>query len=316
MGRTIPRGSPPYQLCHDSMLAYGDVVAASLNASLAKFACTGSTYENGILFERIADGQEFRPAQFGDWVSKTDLNPDYDKAMPDVVIITFGADDVSFVDIVTFCALGYTLEEDETEVNATAESSDPKSRIREDFLTVFPDVDAFLNRQTKLGSSYCTQANPGKVIENLFWGPIESGEIAAHYKDLVVAIQERGMQDGKVPEIVFTTYHNPLPGPSESIDCADLGDLERDEINYLITLLETLIKTITDSVSGMDGVSVAEISGVMDDHKYCTDDPWAYGLSVLWLNDASQAPFHPTPDGQAAIAKIVEQAIPSGGPDA
>lgn len=57
--------------------------------------------------------------------------------------------------------------------------------------------------------------------------------------------------------------------------------------------------------------AIADISNVMQGHEYCTDDPWTYGLSVLLLNDDSQAPFHPTPAGQAAIADIVKQSIPS-----
>ena len=86
-----------YQLCHDSAQAYGDVLAASIGASLAKFACTGSTYDNGISFDRRAAGELYRPAQFGNWLGMTNLNPAYDAAKPDVVIVTLGADDLSFV---------------------------------------------------------------------------------------------------------------------------------------------------------------------------------------------------------------------------
>jgi hypothetical protein len=56
-------------------------------------------------------------------------------------------------------------------------------------------------------------------------------------------------------------------------------------------------------------VTVADISGVMQGHEYCTSEPWTYGLSVLLLNDDSQAPFHPTPSGQAAIAAVLQQAL-------
>jgi hypothetical protein len=105
-GVTNPIWEGQYQLCHQSVQAYGDLVAAAFDAELAKFACTGSTYDNGIAFDRRSNGQFYEPAQFGDWVSMTKLNPLYDAAKPDLVIITLGADDVSFVDIVTFCATG------------------------------------------------------------------------------------------------------------------------------------------------------------------------------------------------------------------
>lgn len=307
-GTDNPTWEEPYQLCHASVLAYGNLVASTFNASLAKFACTGSTYDNGIVFDRRDNGQLYRPAQFGDWLSMTKLNAAYDAAKPDLVIITLGADDVSFVDVVTFCATGYTAA-DAAEVEAIGALADPGERIRANFVRKFPTIDALLNAPDRAESSYCTAANPGTPIESLFWDPINSGEIAAHYIDLVKVIQARGQQAGKVPRIVFTTYHNPLPGPDESDDCLDLGDLERDEIDYLISLLETLQNTLVAAVSGLDGVTVADISGSMNGHKFCSSDPWTYGLSVLLLDTSSQAPFHPTAAGQASIASIVEQVI-------
>ena len=62
-------------------------------------------------------------------------------------------------------------------------------------------------------------------VLNLFWDPINSGQIAGNYKNLVAAIKARGAQAGKMPRIIFTTYHQPLPGPTQSIECLDLGDL-------------------------------------------------------------------------------------------
>ena len=60
-----------YQLCHDSAQAYGDVLAPMIGATLAKFACTGSTYDNGITFDRRYGGALYRPAQFGNWLGMT-----------------------------------------------------------------------------------------------------------------------------------------------------------------------------------------------------------------------------------------------------
>jgi len=310
-GTDNPLWQGNYQLCHDSAQAYGDVLAAAIGAKLSKFACTGSTYDNGITFDRRAAGVLFRPAQFGNWLGMTNLNQDYDAAKPDVVIITLGADDLSFVDIVTFCATGYT---DPGEVAAIAQLADPSQQLRANFVKRFPTADAWLQRTRRvvggvLTSSYCTAANPGAPIESLFWDPINSGEIAGHYKSLVAAIKARGAQAGSVPRIIFTTYHQPLPTPSESDECLDLGDLERDEINYLITLENTLRATIISAVSGLEGVTIADISNVVQGHEWCTNDPWTYGLSVLLLNKDSNAPFHPTPQAQAAIAAVVNQAL-------
>lgn len=310
-GTDDPKWQGNYQLCHDSAGAYGDVLAATIGATLAKFACTGSTYDNGISFDRRAGGVLFRPAQFGNWLGTTNLNPDYDTAKPDVVIVTLGADDVNFLDIFTFCATGYT---DPDEVAAIAQLADPSQRLRANFKERFPTADAWQQRPRRnlgsgLGTSYCTAANPGAPIQNLFWERINSGEIAGHYRSLVAAIRARGAQAGKIPRIIFTTYHQPLPAPSQSDECLDLGDLERDEIDYLITLESTLNSTIISAVSGLDGVAVADIANVVKGHEWCTNDPWAYGLSVLLVNTDSNAPFHPVPQAQAAIAAVINQVL-------
>lgn len=307
-GTTNPTWAGEYQLCHQSLQAYGDLVATAFDADLATFACTGSTYDNGIAFDRRAGGQLYRPAQFGDWLSMRQLNAAYDAAKPDTVIVTLGADDVHFVDILTFCATGYTLEDAE-EVETIGALRDPGARIRANFVEKYPTLEALSGRPLRSESSYCTAANPGTVIESEFWDPINSGEIAAHYIDLVTAIRARGQRAGKVPRIVFTTYHNPLPGPSQSIECLDLGDLTRAEINYTRTLIGTLNDLLKDTVAGLPGVSVADISHSLDGHEFCTSDPWTYGLTVLALDTSSNAPFHPTPAGQQAIAAIVEATL-------
>ena len=303
-----PLWQDPYQRCHDSAYAYGDVLAPMIGATLTKFACTGSTYDNGVVFDRRNGGELYRPAQFGNWLGMTNLNADYDAATPDVVIVTFGADDVSFADIVQFCAIGIT---DPAQVVALANHPDRSRQLRATFLKRFPTVVAWANRPLRAAkSSYCTAENAGTAILSLFWDPIKSGEIAGHYKNIVAAIKARGAYAGKVPRIIFTTYHQPMPGHDQSDYCYDLGDLTRDEIDYLIFLENTLKATLIEAVRDMEGVSVADISDVVKGHEYCTSDPWTYGLSVLYLNKESLAPFHPTPMGQAAIAAVLKKSFP------
>ncbi|RBP52737.1 SGNH/GDSL hydrolase family protein [Arenicella xantha] len=307
-GTDAPIWQPPYPLCHDSAQAYGNVIANDLGANLAKFACTGATYQNGLVGQREYNGKIYRPAEFG---TPSQLNPDYKQAAPDTVIITFGADDVNFVDIVTFCATGYTLADAE-EVERIFNSVDVSATIKAKFTEKYPDQATYVkHKQAKLDtgslfSSYCTAKNPGKPIQEYFWKLVNNGTLRKHYLDMVSAIQTAGKQAGKVPNIIFTTYHNPLPTASESIDCHDLLDLDRAEVDYLNTLEATLDRVIKDTLTGIPGVQVADISQVMDGHRWCSDDPWTYGLSVLWLNRDSQAPFHPTPAGQRAIADIVK----------
>ncbi len=303
-----PTWQGSYPLCHDSALAYGDVLAPMINARLTKFACTGSTYQNGIAFDRRYGGNLYRPAQFGNWLGQTNLNAAYDDAKPDVVIVTLGADDVSFADVFIFCATGYT---DAEEVASLATAQDRSQRLRANFVKRFPTHEAWQSRAPRAASSsYCTADNPGSGVLDLFWDPIHSGQIAGNYKSLVAAIKARGEKAGKVPRIIFTTYHQPLPYPDQSDECLDLGDLSRAEIDYLISLENTLKETLIAAVGGIEGVSVVDISGVVKGHEYCTSDPWTYGLTVLRLNTSSLAPFHPIPEAQAAIAALLKPSFP------
>jgi hypothetical protein len=306
-GNPDPTWQGDYQLCHDSDKAYGDVLAKMIGATLTKFACTGSTYQNGIAYDRIYGNQPYRPAQFGNWLAQTNLNAAYDAAKPDVVIVTFGADDVSFADIVMFCATGYTSTAD---VAAVLADPDRSRKLRANFVKRFPNREAWENRAPRATSSrYCVEGSAGDAINNLFWDPVNSGQIAGNYKSLVAAIKARGEKAGKVPTIIFTTYHQPLPTDKR---CADLGDLTHDEIVYLISLEVQLRKTLEAALSGIDGVSIADISGAVAGHEFCTDEPWTYGLSVYLIpgNSESLAPFHPTPDGQAAIAAVLRKSFP------
>ena len=309
-----PQWQGDYQKCHQSKQAYGEIIADELGMSLAKFACTGATYVNGFIGQRHVKQTVYRPAEFGDWQNQQQLNPEYDRADPDVVILTFGADDVNFVDIVTYCVLGFyhddlaALHQVMNQVEHKVERSDLlRNKIKQRYAKKGTLLSSLQTDQAL--SDVCTAENPGDTIESLFWALINDGTLTQHYVAMVNAIKARGKKAGKDVKIVFTTYHNPLPAADESMDCHDVLDLTRAEINYLNFLMDTLNNTIIEAVGGMDGVAVADISSVMDGHHWCSDDPWVYGLSILYLNHKSQAPFHPTPAGQQAIADIVKQKV-------
>lgn len=315
-GTDDPTWAGDHPLCHQTDQAYGELVATALGASLAKFACTGATYLNGITVPQTADGTTYRPAQFGTWSTATDLNTAYDDAEPDVVVLTFGADDVSFVEIIEFCVTGWDLS-DSDEVAAMAAADDVAGAVSSAFRQrsgdLAPSSPDGVRSVRDSSDNYCTEANPGAPIERLFWDLVDNGELAQHYVDLVDAIQARGRDprygDGKVPHIVFTTYHRPLP-PGLDGDCWDVYPLSPAEQSYLQSLQATLQQTLESAVSDLDGVSIADISGAVSGHEWCTEDPWTYGLSTVWFDDIdSQAPFHPTPEGQSAIATIVESTI-------
>jgi lysophospholipase L1-like esterase len=274
----------PYPACHVSPDAYGNVVARTLHARFTTFACTGASYANGIIGPEVSAGlltsTTLRPAEFGDWVNQRDLNPAYDAARPDLVLITLGADDLEFTHVVQDCV-----------TNAIAHS-------------------------LSLEALRCTATNPGPTITTDFTANLAS--LGPHDQALITAIQARGRAAHRVPKIVFTTYHDPLP--MGSITCPDVALLDPTQVAYLRTLVPTLDTTIRTAINRLHapGVSVADTSHAMvaangTNHRWCSPQPWAYGLSIFTVTDprslTSQAPFHPTPDGQRRYAALVTPVV-------
>jgi lysophospholipase L1-like esterase len=271
---------PPYPDCHVSPDAYVNKVAKSFDAAFQQFACTGASFASGISAAEVASGKTLRPAEFGNWATKQDLNAEYDTAKPDLVIVTLGADDVQFSDIVEDCVKnGYKYYWD------------------------IEDLE-------------CVDANPGSTIENDFFDFLPT--LKKNYSTLVSWIEARAKaNDVPAPKIVFTNYANPLP--AAGVKCNDTSYLYPDQVQYLASLLaqmngiiESAIKALNDKNVAMADISKAyQVAGV--DHRWCSDDPWAYGLSIYHFTDPdsfySQAPFHPTPDGQESIAEAVVPTI-------
>jgi lysophospholipase L1-like esterase len=246
--------------CHRTAAAYGNVVAAALHGRLTNLACTGASYDHGIVGPEDLTGDT---PQFGDWARRENLNPAYDRAAADVVLVTFGADDLQFVRVVISCVRASLLRPDE-----------------------------------------CVAGNPGSVVQHALLDALPT--LTAHYRALASAIRERAAaHHHKAPSIVFTNYYDPLPAPGADTSvfaCPDAAGLSGAQIQFLRSLIDELDATITDALRGERGVEVADLHHLFDGHQWCSPDPWAYGPSVLLDNPASQAPFHPTAQGQRLIA--------------
>ena len=87
-----------------------------------------------------------------------------------------------------------------------------------------------------------------------------------------------------------------------------------EQTEYLAGLVDELNGVISETVEGLGpDVGLADISTAYEpqgvSHIWCTDAPWAYGLSIYKVTHPdsfeSQAPFHPTPQGQESIAAHV-----------
>jgi hypothetical protein len=284
LGNPSPVWDGPYQDCHVSSQAYGDLVAAALdNSPFTTFACTGATYANGVVGPETLDDASVAPPQFGDWESSDGLNAAYDAANPDVVLVSLGADDIQFAAVVTSCiknALAYAA--------AIATNNTPPALV-------------------------CVKSNPGPVVESDYFGALPG--VATNLTQLANDITARGAasDSGIIPKVVFNDYYNPFPSSGR---CPDTGGLQRAQISYLSSLvlgLDTKIKGAIDAVSKTDtNVGFAELKDVLNGgHQWCSSDPEAYGLSIevtsLRIGGplVNPAPFHPTPAGQGVIAGIV-----------
>jgi lysophospholipase L1-like esterase len=267
---------PPYPLCHDSPYAYGNVVSKYFGATFHQFACTGATFANGISAPQTSGSTTLRPAQFGNWATQSDLNAEYDAAEPDLVLVTLGADDLQFVAIVEAC------------------------------------IENGYEHYFDLAKLQCTAKNPGTTIQTDYFDFLPT--LKKNYATIVDWIEARAKANHvPSPKIVFTNYANPLPPNGRK--CPDTSYLSPAQTRYLSSLVTRIDGTITSAIDALDdpNVAVADLSQAYSpqgvSHIWCTDAPWAYGLSIYHLYDPSsfesQAPFHPTPDGQNSIATFV-----------
>jgi hypothetical protein len=272
---------PPYPKCHDSPDAYGQLLAAGFGAAFHQFACTGATFASGIAGPEISNFTQLRPAEFGNWATQQNLNPDYDAAAPDLVLVTLGADDVQFVNIITEC-------------------------IKNGYEFYFGIAKTL----------QCTSDNPGPTIQRDFVNFLPT--VTKNYGTLASWISARANANHvAVPKVVFTTYPNPFP--SSKTKCPDISWFYPAQVSYLSSLLQKMDQTIVSTIQGlkMSNVTVVDLQKAYQpngvDHRWCSGSPWAYGLSIYHFYDPSsfdsQAPFHPTPTGQQSIAQNVGPAV-------
>jgi hypothetical protein len=288
-----PTWAGPYQDCHQSDDAYGHVVAATYpNATFTQLACTGATFDKGI----SGPWSSAVPPEFGNWDTKTALNPRYTAADPSLVLVTLGADDVKFVDIVTQCA-EYVYYHPFSDVQCTAaQPNGPNDVVKHDFTDYIPTLE---NNLTTL-----------------------AGWIEARGTRL-------GSKDHHPPKIVFTTYANPLPANAPAGGknfCPDTWLLYNDQLTYFSSLVAQLDRDIVTTINAYatehhdTNIAVADLSNTYDGHQWCAKDtsgtyvaPMAYGFSIYphysSLDDPNPAAFHPTPVGQKAIATKVEAVV-------
>lgn len=139
--------------------------------------------------------------------------------------------------------------------------------------------------------------------------------LLAEEKDNLEALLEY-LRDasGNPPLIAVTDYYSPF-GVDRS--CADYHvwhagffSLSGAEQSWLGANLAQLNANIRKVAREFPNVVYVPIDTIMQGHEWCSSDPWVYGPSIIWHDRGSDsAPFHPTPEGQTAIAEKVAAAL-------
>jgi len=96
------------------------------------------------------------------------------------------------------------------------------------------------------------------------------------------------------PHVVVTGYYQVMPATPAT--CSDLQGVDASEMAWVRDQQTALSNTIKDVVGNYHFAAFAPID--FSRHELCSGDPWVQGL-----ND--KAPYHPTAEGQNAIAKQV-----------
>lgn len=139
-------------------------------------------------------------------------------------------------------------------------------------------------------------------------------------RDVLDEIRRRGLASGKLPLVAITEYYDPFPlaYPQGSDRCIDINppfpanSLGAEEMSFLRAGLMELQRSIEEVGRAYPNVLLVRPPRDFTSHAWCSRDPWVYGPSTRSLDDVSnQAPFHPTPQGQRAIANAVETALTS-----
>ena len=263
--------------CGRTDAAYGARVADALGARLTNLACSGASFERGVV-----------------------LDERFDAARPDLVLVTAGANSVAFERAYAYCvlaSLGVSGSEAEQVVVA--------STIGEALATGL-DLAArrALGRRPASSDAGCTADRPGAYLESTVLDRADDLGDAA--RDLAAEIRARGRVLGRVPEIVFTTYPDPLPDSATGLAvCPDGVAIGPEQLAYMHRLVDTLNGALRDALVDAPGVRVADPDPAFAGHRWCDPDPWVYGPSIFLTDPSSRAPFHPTPAGQRAIAEAV-----------
>lgn len=268
------------EACHQTPDAHPRIVARLLIADLLHLACTGASAAAGVIGSQIIEDGAGGPrvaveAQLGA-PGGASPNARYDQLRPDVVSLSIGANDLPFADIVTKC---YTpLRGCQSDAHVQSRLSVQREGLR-------------------------------RILRE---------------------IKRRGEAAGTVPLVAITEYYDPFPSQHDD-SCPDItlpnegggsfgarfGRLSSGELSTVRRWLRQLNRGLRAVAAEPEFTSLAVVMPAPRDfalHRWCSDSPWVYGPSIQLYQERSKAPFHPTADGQMAIALDLAALIESKRP--
>ena len=268
------------QGCHRSADAYPFVVARALGATSVKdVACTGST--GGLNTGMVNNTGGVRSPHLyldGNGHQRSTPPPNkpqldiFSTEQPGLVTVTLGANDINFAAVARQC----------------------------------------------YGTRVGNPCRPGTALDRTEQTAL--GEEKANLSDVLEDIESRTR--GHRPLIAVTEYYNPFP-TNANARCADtvprfLGfalSVVGERETWMVGLLEQMDGNISEDVAEMDArygnVLAVDLRLVphIDEHRWCSADPWFYGPSIAVAVPGNPAPFHPTVQGQSAIGDYLAAKI-------
>lgn len=108
----------------------------------------------------------------------------------------------------------------------------------------------------------------------------------------VIMAKIHSLSNGSPPQVIVTGYYNPL----STVACDNTAGITATETSWLNSRINGLNSAISGTVSKYSYGTFAPVS--FAGHGLCSTDSWVQGPS-------SAMPFHPTSEGQQAIATSI-----------
>lgn len=121
--------------------------------------------------------------------------------------------------------------------------------------------------------------------------------VSLDMQSLIASVQDH--YGASAPPIIVTGYYQLFP-KNLVANCTELTNIDDAERIWGRQLQDNINAAVRQGTQGFDNVSF--VAPDFDNHELCTSDSWIQTVS-------SEAPFHPTADGQAALAAQIELTI-------